>query len=70
MEFRDVNQNGIEDRSEGIYMLSREEFTGFLRASHFQYMWRYKNKNGVEDLKKADWYLNKLIHHETNNEEK
>ena len=48
-------------------MLSREEFTGFLRASHFQYMWRYKNKNGVEDLKKADWYLNKLIHHETNN---
>jgi len=48
-------------------MLSREEFTGFLRASHFQYMWRYKKKNGVEDLKKADWYLNKLIHHETNN---
>jgi|TARA_E500000318_G_C3463913_1_gene173783 hypothetical protein len=30
-------------------------------------MWRYKKKNGVEDLKKADWYLNKLIHHETNN---
>lgn len=20
-------------------------------------MWRYKNKNGEEDLKKADWYL-------------
>ena len=22
-------------------------------------MWRWKNKNGVEDLDKAEWYLNK-----------
>ena len=24
-----------------------------------KYLWRYKNKNGEEDLKKAFWYLNK-----------
>jgi hypothetical protein len=24
-------------------------------------LWRYKYKNGVEDLKKAHWYLNRLI---------
>lgn len=25
----------------------------------FKYMWRWRNKNGIEDLDKADWYLNK-----------
>lgn len=24
----------------------------------FKYMWRYKNKNGDEDIRKARWYLN------------
>ena len=27
----------------------------------FRYMWRWPNKNGLEDLKKARWYLNRLI---------
>lgn len=26
----------------------------------FKYMWRYKQKNGFEDLKKAEWYLGKF----------
>ena len=26
-----------------------------------KYMWRWKKKNGVEDLKKAKWYLEHLI---------
>lgn len=26
-----------------------------------KYIWRWKNKNGLEDLKKAQWYLNRLI---------
>ena len=26
-----------------------------------KYMWRYEDKNKAEDLKKAQWYLNKLI---------
>ena len=25
----------------------------------YKYMWRYKNKNGEEDVRKAEWYLNK-----------
>lgn len=29
----------------------------FCLCNAFKYMWRYKNKNGVEDLKKAKWYL-------------
>ena len=26
----------------------------------YKYIWRHENKNGIEDLKKAVWYLNKF----------
>ena len=26
-----------------------------------KYLWRWKHKNGVEDLKKAKWYIERLI---------
>jgi hypothetical protein len=26
-----------------------------------KYLWRWKHKNGVEDLKKAQWYLQRMI---------
>ena len=26
-----------------------------------KYLWRYEAKNGLEDVKKAQWYLNRLI---------
>jgi hypothetical protein len=32
------------------------------RALHaIKYLWRYQNKNGIEDLRKAQWYLARLI---------
>lgn len=30
-------------------------------ANVIKYLWRWKFKNGVEDLKKACWYINHLI---------
>jgi hypothetical protein len=30
-------------------------------ANAIKYLWRWKMKNGKEDLMKAQWYLNKLI---------
>lgn len=33
----------------------------FLEGNVLKYLWRYKEKNGVEDLKKARVYLDKLI---------
>ena len=42
-------------------MLTRDEFIGFLRGNILKYQWRYKIKNGVEDLKKAQWYFDRLI---------
>jgi hypothetical protein len=36
-------------------------FFGYLRGNAIKYLWRYDKKNGVEDLKKARWYLDRLI---------
>ena len=42
--------------------MSNEEFEGYLKGNIIKYLWRYKNKNNpLEDLKKAQWYQNKLI---------
>lgn len=30
-------------------------------ANVIKYLWRYELKNGVEDAKKAQWYLNLLV---------
>lgn len=43
---------------------SKEEFAGFLQGNVLKYMLRYKDKNGVEDLKKAMTYLKWLIEEE------
>lgn len=34
---------------------------GYLTAQVIKYMWRWNTKNGVEDLYKAKWYLERLI---------
>ena len=33
----------------------------YLEGNIIKYVSRYKNKNGVEDLNKAQWYLRRLI---------
>lgn len=33
----------------------------FCLGNVLKYLWRYKHKNGTEDLKKAKWYLERLI---------
>lgn len=30
-------------------------------ANALKYLWRWKQKNGVEDLRKARWYINRLL---------
>jgi hypothetical protein len=32
----------------------------YLEGNIIKYISRYKDKNGLEDLKKAQWYLNRL----------
>lgn len=33
----------------------------FCICNAFKYLWRWRGKNGMEDIKKAAWYLNKAI---------
>lgn len=40
---------------------SPEELKGFYRLNVFKYVTRYDKKNGVEDLQKANDYLQKLV---------
>ena len=37
------------------------EKLGFCLGNAFKYCWRAQDKNGVEDLKKARWYLSRVI---------
>ena len=41
--------------------LSAEEFKGFCKGLILKYILRADHKNGFEDYKKAQWYLNYLI---------
>jgi hypothetical protein len=41
--------------------LTNEQFEGFCIGNVIKYITRFKSKNGLEDLKKASWYLNTII---------
>lgn len=54
-------QGGIECIEAIKASMTASEFRGYLKGNAMKYMWRYQLKNGVEDLRKAQWYLNRLI---------
>ena len=58
------NNQGIEPIALMKANFSKEEFAGFLQGNVLKYMLRYKDKNGLEDLKKAKTYLTWLIEEE------
>jgi hypothetical protein len=49
--------------------LTSDEFRGYLKGQIFKYLARHRLKNGVEDLKKAQWYMNYLVKFEKELEE-
>lgn len=55
------NGEGIEC-IEGIEaQLTPEGYKGFLQGNCAKYLWRWRDKGGIEDLKKCKWYLDRLI---------
>lgn len=61
------NHSGIEAISAIEASMSPEEFQGYLKGNILKYVWRYKYKGKpLEDLKKAEWYLQKLIDNNKN----
>lgn len=54
------NQSGIEC-IDAIAAATGEGYEYYLQGNILKYLWRYRYKNGVEDLKKARFYLERLI---------
>jgi hypothetical protein len=46
--------------------LTKEQFEGFCVGNALKYCSRYQLKGGYQDLKKARWYLDKLIEMKNN----
>lgn len=72
-QLSDLIENQPHYKNQGIEPIdlmrnnfSKEEFAGFLQGNVLKYMLRYKDKNGIEDLKKAKTYLTWLIEEKTN----
>ena len=41
--------------------LTRDQFIGYLAGNNQKYIFRWQQKGGLEDLRKANWYLDRLI---------
>ena len=50
--------------------LTPEEFRGYIKGNVIKYLTREQHKNGDEDIRKAQWYLNRLADTLTNTEVK
>ena len=54
------NKYGVEC-IDALRAATGEGFEYYLQGNVMKYLWRYRYKNGIEDLKKANWYLELLI---------
>ena len=56
------NTGGIEciDALEAA-TIGLEGIEAFCTANAIKYLWRWKRKNGEEELQKAIWYINRII---------
>lgn len=41
--------------------VSKTGIEAICTANAIKYLWRYEEKNGIEDVKKARWYIDRLI---------
>lgn len=55
------NTGGVECIDVMLKIFGVDAVKFFCKLNAFKYIWREQRKNGVEDIKKAVWYLNKYI---------
>jgi|TARA_R110000744_G_scaffold2204_2_gene8815 hypothetical protein len=57
------NQNGTMECIEAIEALitTMDQKYAYHAGAILKYLWRFEYKNGLEDLEKAEWYLQRLI---------
>lgn len=47
--------------------MSKQQYIGYLKGNIIKYIWRFERKNGLEDLQKSEWYIQRLIKEINNN---
>lgn len=55
------NQTSLECIESMIIIFGYQKTLDFCLLNAWKYIWRWKNKNGIEDLNKASWYTNKAL---------
>lgn len=55
------NQGEIECIDAMKAAFGADELAVYCKIAAFKYVWRCEHKNGVEDIRKAVWYLNKYL---------
>ena len=55
------NQGGIECLKAMESAFGADTVAAFCKCNAFKYLWRSEYKNGTEDIKKAQWYINKYL---------
>lgn len=58
---RPDHYNGVECIDTMVSAFGIEAVREFCVCNAFKYLFRHKKKNGIEDLKKAKWYLDWLL---------
>ena len=54
---------GIETWDYMVAKLTKEELIGYVKGNVLKYITREKHKGELEDIKKAQWYINNLVYH-------
>lgn len=54
-----TRENGMECIDEMLLLFGVEEVKSFCKLNAWKYRYRAADKNGEEDLKKSDWYIQK-----------
>ena len=65
-----ISESGIEtiDVIKAFVADIDDPFAAYCTGNIIKYICRWPNKNGLQDLEKAQWYLNALIEHQKRSE--
>jgi hypothetical protein len=56
-----AGHTGIECKQAMESMLGTDEYVSYMQGCAFKYLWRWKSKNGIEDLKKAHECIKNML---------
>lgn len=56
-----AGHTGIECKQAMESMLGTDEYVSYMQGCAFKYLWRWKSKNGIEDLKKAHECIENML---------